>query len=430
MRGRRTRPVRLDQGARSHRARIQTKSLRPRVPVAYIAAGRPSRHRHLRRTRRMAEAALGGRPAGVRRLRRVLRLGCGGCCGPRACRVCPPLVAVLRHAELLQPHPPHRLSQPRRAARPRRRHSVSHPVPRRADRRAGAEPARAGRDHRRRHRRRRDGGDRLDHHRSRTGCWSCRRARATARPTIRSPATNSRSIRSGSAPVLRRLVSPTKTRARIYDRDGSLIVDSRNLYGRGDVLRFDLPPPTAEKPGLIERTFIAIRTWLGRGDLPRYRELGPDNGKGYPEVLQALAGQHASIVRIDDRGRVIVSVAVPVQRSRAVRGALLLSDPGRRHRPDRRGRAPRDPQGVPDRRRHHGRAVGAAREHHRRSGAPAGRRRRARAPAHQEPRRDPRLHPPPRRDRASVRRAARHDQRAVQPHRGDRELRRRRRRTS
>ncbi len=52
------------------------------------------------------------------------------------------------------------------------------------------------------------------------------------------------------APVLRRLISPTKTRARIYDRDGVLIIDSRNLYGRGDVLRFDLPPPDAEKPGI------------------------------------------------------------------------------------------------------------------------------------------------------------------------------------
>src|SRR5581483_1673881 len=76
------------------------------------------------------------------------------------------------------------------------------------------------------------------------------------------------------APVLRRLVSPTKTRARIYDRDGVLILDSRNLYGRGDVLRFDLPPPSTEQPGLIERAFIAVRTWLGRGDLPLYKELG------------------------------------------------------------------------------------------------------------------------------------------------------------
>ena len=31
------------------------------------------------------------------------------------------------------------------------------------------------------------------------------------------------------------------------------------------------------------------------------------------------------MVRVDERGRVIVSVAVPVQRFRAVRGALLLS---------------------------------------------------------------------------------------------------------
>jgi two-component system sensor histidine kinase ChvG len=130
------------------------------------------------------------------------------------------------------------------------------------------------------------------------------------------------------APVLRRLVSPTKTRARIYDRDGVLILDSRNLYGRGDVLRFDLPPPDAENPGIMERTFIAIRRWFGRGDLPLYKEYGPENGKSYPEVAQALNGLHASMVRVNDRGEVIVSVAVPVQRFRAVRGALMLSTQG------------------------------------------------------------------------------------------------------
>jgi two-component system sensor histidine kinase ChvG len=130
------------------------------------------------------------------------------------------------------------------------------------------------------------------------------------------------------APILRRLVSPTKTRARIYDRDGVLLVDSRNLFGRGDVLRFDLPPPTEEKPGFFKRAFIAVRMWLGRGDLPVYRELGPDDGRGYPEVAQALNGQDASMVRVNDRGDVIVSVAVPVQRFRAVRGALMLSTQG------------------------------------------------------------------------------------------------------
>jgi two-component system sensor histidine kinase ChvG len=130
------------------------------------------------------------------------------------------------------------------------------------------------------------------------------------------------------APLLQRLVSPTKTRARIYDRDGVLLVDSRNLFGRGDVLRFDLPAPTAEKPGLFRRAFIAVRMWFGRGDLPRYQELGADNGRGYSEIAQALNGQNASMVRVNDRGDVIVSVAVPVQRFRAVHGALMLSTQG------------------------------------------------------------------------------------------------------
>jgi hypothetical protein len=130
------------------------------------------------------------------------------------------------------------------------------------------------------------------------------------------------------APLVRRLIAPTNTRTRVYDRDGTLILDSRNLYGRGDVLRFDLPPPTVE-PGLVERTFIAIRgLLLGRSDLPPYREIGPENGRGYPEVAEALDGEKASVVRINDRGQVIVLVAVPIQLFRTVRGALLLSTVG------------------------------------------------------------------------------------------------------
>ena len=126
------------------------------------------------------------------------------------------------------------------------------------------------------------------------------------------------------APVLRRLVSPTNTRARMYDRAGVLILDSRNLY---DVLRFDLPPPT-RKPGVLERVYVTIRTWFSRGTLPLYRELEPQNGKGYAEVANALKGFKSSMVRINERGEVIVSVSVPVQRFRAVRGALMLSTQG------------------------------------------------------------------------------------------------------
>ena len=127
------------------------------------------------------------------------------------------------------------------------------------------------------------------------------------------------------APVLRTLISPTKTRARIFDRDGGLILDSRNLE---NVLRFELPPPSSAKPGIAERAMIAIRTWLNRGDLPLYRELGPENGNGYEEVADSLKGQKRSMVRVNLRGEVIVSVAVPVQRGRSIRGALMLSTQG------------------------------------------------------------------------------------------------------
>src|SRR6185436_8375702 len=61
------------------------------------------------------------------------------------------------------------------------------------------------------------------------------------------------------APVLRRLISPTKTRARIYDSHGFLILDSRNLYIPGEVVRFDLPPPTESQPGVMRRAWLAFR---------------------------------------------------------------------------------------------------------------------------------------------------------------------------
>jgi two-component system, OmpR family, sensor histidine kinase ChvG len=131
------------------------------------------------------------------------------------------------------------------------------------------------------------------------------------------------------APVLRRLISPTKTRARIYDRAGYLIIDSRNLYIPGEVMRLDLPPPNQKQPNVFKRNWNKFRAWLGYGDLPRYRELGAEAGRDYPEVAQALDGaKSAYTVRLTDRGQVIVSVAVPVQRFRAVRGALLLSTQG------------------------------------------------------------------------------------------------------
>ena len=130
------------------------------------------------------------------------------------------------------------------------------------------------------------------------------------------------------APVLRRLVGPTGTRARIYDRDGQLLLDSRSLYSRGEILRFDLPAPNGPEPGPFERAWHAVQLWFGRGDLPLYREYGPQAGKKYSEVAAAAVGVKDAEVRVDDRGRVVISVAIPIQRFRAILGVLMLSTQG------------------------------------------------------------------------------------------------------
>jgi len=131
-----------------------------------------------------------------------------------------------------------------------------------------------------------------------------------------------------AAPILRKLISPTRTRARLYDRDGALLIDSRNLFASGQILRYDLPPLREDEPSLIETLWRSLRAAMRRGDLPAYRELPPDEGKGYSEVVAALSGAPVSIVRVNEKGELIVIVAVPVQRFRAVLGALVLSTQG------------------------------------------------------------------------------------------------------
>ncbi|HWK13450.1 MAG TPA: sensor histidine kinase [Rhizobiaceae bacterium] len=130
------------------------------------------------------------------------------------------------------------------------------------------------------------------------------------------------------APVLRRLISPTRVRARIYDRDANLILDSRHLYSRGQILRYGLPPVAEETPGLIDRVQKFVSDFFRRTDLPIYYEQPGGSGSAFPEVTSALTGSPSTIVRISEQGEMIVSVAVPVQRFRAVLGVLMLSTQG------------------------------------------------------------------------------------------------------
>jgi two-component system sensor histidine kinase ChvG len=130
------------------------------------------------------------------------------------------------------------------------------------------------------------------------------------------------------APVLRRLISPTRTRARIYDRDANLLLDSRHLYSRGQILRYDLPPVEEEEPDLVERVQKFVFDFFRNTELPVYHEQPGGNGAAFPEVVKALTGSPSTIVRVSEQGEQIVSVAVPIQRFRAVLGVLMLSTEG------------------------------------------------------------------------------------------------------
>ena len=128
-------------------------------------------------------------------------------------------------------------------------------------------------------------------------------------------------------PFLHRLVTPTRTRARIYDSDGRLLLDSRSFSARGAVERSDLPD-ASERRGLAERIVARLRGWFLTSTAPRAEDPWATNGRTMPEVAGALGGKTQSLVRINHMGETIVSVGVPIQHMMATRGVLLLSTQG------------------------------------------------------------------------------------------------------
>jgi len=130
------------------------------------------------------------------------------------------------------------------------------------------------------------------------------------------------------APFLRRMVEPTEARARVYDPEGNLLVDSQSFYARGEIMRFDLPPVETEQAGVFEQVWDWIQAQVRSQQLPLYKDVGAENGKAYDEVKLALNGVSTPIVRVDEHGETVISVGVSIQRLQQVAGALMLSTRG------------------------------------------------------------------------------------------------------
>ncbi len=126
------------------------------------------------------------------------------------------------------------------------------------------------------------------------------------------------------SPMLRDLAWPTKTRARVFDTDGTLISDSRQLSPRGG----RLDGTSAEGDSDVFSDFWAyLKTQFWTQDLPIYKDMGPD-GKAYDEVRVALTGSPAPLIRVTEAGETVISIAVPIQRDQSTIGALMLTAQG------------------------------------------------------------------------------------------------------
>src|ERR1051326_5800306 len=130
-------------------------------------------------------------------------------------------------------------------------------------------------------------------------------------------------------PLRRQLVAPTQLRARLYGTDGKLAIDTRNLLARNIVQVTELPPLDfwSRLGQAWNRFYDGIMGVRPFARLAPYFEAG-DDGRVYTEVNSALSGDPASAERVDEHNRLVLSVAVPVQRFKAIDGVLMVSTEG------------------------------------------------------------------------------------------------------
>jgi len=130
-----------------------------------------------------------------------------------------------------------------------------------------------------------------------------------------------------AAQILNRLVLPTQTRARIFRKDGMLIVDSRERILPEPVRSYALEAPRLSQriADRIEKFYTSLSNRLTAGQRPLYRESEDLRGTEFVEVILALQGQPANTVRENSMREPILSVAVPVQRFKRVLGSLMLT---------------------------------------------------------------------------------------------------------
>lgn len=137
--------------------------------------------------------------------------------------------------------------------------------------------------------------------------------------------------------VAQLIASIPDARIRVFQPDGSLILDSVSAIG--------LAAPQSAITTTLERqqnkgfTFHLmkwVREWVtdlsslmsSKQDYPLFRETQSNQAQDYPGVLKALAGDSAPFIARDRAGKVVLGVAIPIRNLRVVRGALFITASG------------------------------------------------------------------------------------------------------
>jgi two-component system sensor histidine kinase ChvG len=149
---------------------------------------------------------------------------------------------------------------------------------------------------------------------------------------------NPRLVPEIAQPLLRRLTDPTPdAQAKLYGPDGTLVADSRVREGPGGVVSTEPLPPAPERgPVLatISRIYDTVLYWLPHQRTLTKVDLTPGGGgpEWQPDVKEELrlssSGKSPDMppyIRRTMDNRLLVTVAVPVERDRHTVGIVLLT---------------------------------------------------------------------------------------------------------
>ena len=123
-------------------------------------------------------------------------------------------------------------------------------------------------------------------------------------------------------PILRRLLQPD-IRARVYDRDGKLLVDSKAFLGKGKALPAGVSEDDSRPK--TKNLWTRMKEIVFDSDLPVLKDLEQANGNYYPPVRSAMAGTGTPMLLLNEKSQTIVSYAAPIRRARQINGVLMLS---------------------------------------------------------------------------------------------------------